>query len=127
MEAIKTISSIEFRKTLAQFTGTASYFTHLIANGMTMNLTDGCHFIREYAGEGAYWLFDIILSWQMNLGTFEFQVWKLKQQEDESWIIRCSDGNDKLLAEQLIAYSDFPIDSVEIWLIEGVALLPSEY
>jgi len=127
METAMRISINEFRNTLAEFIGTANYYLHQLPNGMSIKLTDGCQFVREFAGGGAYWLFDLILSHQMNLKTFEFQVWKLKKQENESWLIQCSDGNDKFLAAQEIPYSDFPIDSIEIWLIDGVALLPSEY
>jgi len=94
---------------------------------MSLQLTDGCEFVRQASGEGAYWLFDIILSWQYKLHQHGFQVWKLKQMENSSWIIQCTDGNDKVLASQDIQYSDFPIDSIDIWLVDGVALLPSEY
>jgi hypothetical protein len=90
-----------------------------------MNLTDGCHFIRENAG--AYWLFDLILSWQMQLKGYEFQVWKLIKQGDGTWFIHCDDGNGKTLAGQEIPYSDFLLDQLELWLIDGVCLLPSEY
>jgi len=90
-----------------------------------MNKTDGCQFVCEHAG--AYWLFDLILSWQMQLKEHKFQVWKLIKQGDGTWFMHCSDGNGKTLAGQEIAYSDFPLDQFEVWLIDGVCLLPSEY
>ena len=59
------LSKEEFRQALARFNGTEGYTLHRLANGMTMKLTDGCAFVREHAGGGAYWLFDMILSWQL--------------------------------------------------------------
>lgn len=121
------ITKEEFQRTLLGFHGTEEYHRHTLPNGMSLLLTDGLEFVRENAGDGAYWLFDIILSWQYKLNKHPFQVWKLNKQENESWMIQCTDGNNKVLATQDISYSDFPIDSIAIWLTDGVALLPSEY
>lgn len=112
---------------LSGFHGTENYYLHRLTNGLSMQLTDGCSFIRENASNGAYWLFDLILSWQYKLKMEEFQVWKLKKQENDSWIIKCEDGNGNFLAAQKIPYSDFPLDEFEVWLVGRVCLLPSEY
>jgi hypothetical protein len=48
-------------------------------------------------------------------------------QDDGSWYAECYDGNNNFIVGQEIPYSDFPIDSIELWIIDGVALLPSEY
>jgi hypothetical protein len=128
--AMKTdinLSKEEFQKALAGFTGTEMYHLHRSFNGMTLKLTDGCHFVREHAGDGAYWLFDLILSWQVRLARHKFQAWELIRQEDATWTISCSDGNGNHLASQRILYSDFPIERFTLWMIDGVALLPSEY
>jgi hypothetical protein len=121
------ITKEEFQRTLLGFHGTEQYHRHTLPNGMSLLITDGLEFVRENAGEGAYWLFDLILSWQLKLHRHPFQVWKLQQQKNDSWLIKCTDGNDTILATQEIPYSDFPIDSIDIWLTDGVALLPSEY
>jgi len=121
------ITQDKFLKTLQVFHGTSEYHRHTLPNGMFLLLTDGCEFVRENAGEGAYWLFDIILSWQYKLHQHPFQVWKLRQLENVSWMIQCTDGNETVLATQEIPYSDFPIDSIDIWLNDGVCLLDSEY
>jgi hypothetical protein len=63
----------------------------------------------------------------MQLKGYEFQVWKLIKQGDGTWFIHCDDGNGKTLAGQEIPYSDFLLDQLELWLIDGVCLLPSEY
>jgi hypothetical protein len=121
------ITKEEFQRTLLGFHGTEEYHRHALPNGMSLHLTDGCEFVRENAGEGAFWLFDIILSWQLKLRKHRFQVWKLKKQDDNSWFIECSDGNHNFIVGQEITYSDFPLDKFELWVIDGVALLPSEY
>ncbi len=119
------LSKTEFRIAIAGFTGTKNYHLHRLPNGITMKLTDGCAFVRECAG--IQWLFDLILSWQFKLSKHPFQVWKLIKQGNGTWFVQCTDGNENYLAGQEMLYSDFPLDQFTIWLIEGVALLPSEH
>lgn len=119
------LSKEEFKLALPRFNGTEAYHIHRLANGMTMKITDGCAFVREHAG--AYWLFDLILSWQFKLDQHPFQEWKLIKQGEGTWFIQCTDGNAQFLAGQEILHSDFPLDHFTVWYIEGVALLPSEH
>jgi hypothetical protein len=119
------ISIKEFKETLSGFTGTENYYPHRIPNGMSCRLTDGAQFVRELGS--AYWLFNIILSWQIKLQAYPFQIWKVMRQGDGSWFITCSDGNDHLLGCQESEPADFPIDQIDIWLVDGVCMLPSEY
>ena len=121
------LSKEEFKLAIASFKGTEGYHLHRLANGMHMKLTDGAAFVREHAGSGAYWLFDMILSWQFKLTKHPFQEWKLLKHGNGSWYLQCTDGNENFLAGQDILSSDFPLDQFTIWLIEGVALLPSEH
>jgi hypothetical protein len=92
-------------------------------------LTDGCKFIRDECK--AHWLFDAILSYQANkeLNDLNFQVWELKQlRKDLTWQLTCrEDTRKKPVITQSIEYSDFSLDYVKIWVIDKVALLPSEY
>jgi len=127
METKINLSKTEFSRVLAEFRGTDIYHLHRLPNGMSIKITDGCSYVREHAGGGAYWLYDLILSYQMKLRNELFQVWKLTRQPDQKWYVECSDGNGGFLVGQEIPYSDFPIDSIELWLIDGVCLLPSEY
>ncbi len=125
MKTISRALNNEFKSLLAGFAGSENHYLHRLPDGMTMKLTDGCQMTKEYTG--ASWLFDIILSWQFKLRKFTFQVWKLTRQGDGSWFIQCLDGNDHVLGCQEIHYSEFPLDQFEVWLIDGVCLLPSEY
>jgi hypothetical protein len=127
METQEQLTKEKFSTLLKGFQGTDEYHVHKLPFGSSLQLTDGCHFVRENAGGGAYWLFDLILSYQHKLRLEEFQSWKLTKLPDESWKIECSDGNEKLLVRQYISYSDFPMDEFEVWVIGQVCLLPNEY
>ena len=117
------------KRTLKEFRGTEHYHQHLFPGKSPILLTDGCDFVRNECK--AWWLFDAILSYQIDqrLKAVPFQIWELKQQRsDLSWLLTCrEDVGKKLLISQRIEFSDFPLEGIKIWLIDGVALLPSEY
>jgi len=46
---------------------------------------------------------------------------------DNRAVVEVSDGNDKILLEQKIEFTDFPLDSIVLWKVDDVVLLPSEY
>ena len=120
---------IDIRNELKQFHGTTEYHKHLFPGKSPIFLTNGCKYIREVCK--AYWLFDAILSYQSDplLRGVNFQIWELKQlRKDLTWQLTCrEDRGKKPLVVQSIEYSDFPIDYLKIWVIDKVALLPSEY
>ena len=119
----------ELRTELKQFHGTSEYHKHLFPGKSPILLTDGCRYVRDECK--AYWLFDAILSYQQDkiLRGINFQVWEFKQlKKDLSWQLTCrEDTGRKPLITQSIEYSDFPLDYIKIWVIDKVALLPSEY
>ena len=93
-------------------------------------LTDGALYLAENAG--AYWLCDAIASHYPSYKDEGFVVAKLRRAKaTEGWVLRIEDGNDGLLADQLIEYSDFPLDEITLYVIPQddlwVILLPSEY
>jgi hypothetical protein len=111
------------RVDLDQFIGSETFHEQLMVDGNKLILTEGCHFVRETYS--AYWLFDLIGSYQFKLIDEPFQVWKLVKFKDECQIT-CDDGNGTRLLSQEIPFTDFPFD-ITIWQIEGTCLLPSEY
>ena len=123
------MTDTDIRNELKQFHGTQEYHKHLFPGKSPILLTDGCKFIRDECK--AYWLFDAILSYQasIELKGVNFQVWELKQlRKNLTWLLTCrEDTGKKPLISQSIEYSDFPIDYIKIWVIDKVALLPSEY
>ena len=116
-------------KELNQFHGTAEYHKHLFPGKSRILLTDGCKYVRDACK--AYWLFDAILSYQCDkvLKDVNFQIWELKRlKKDLSWLLTCrEDVGRRPLISQSIEFSDFPMDYIKIWVIDKVALLPSEY
>ncbi len=116
-------NKIEIETELRQFTGTECYYQY---NGTydTYMLTDGIKYLAESCG--CYWLLNIIDSYQANLKDADFQVWILNVS-DSSALITCEDGNRNDLVQQFIEFTDFPLDSIKIYLIDGILLLASEY
>lgn len=118
----------EIKRALRQFTGTNRYHKHLYPGKSPLLLTDGCNFIRDECN--AWWLFDAILSYQCEkvLRNINFQLWELRQDmQDLSWIITCrEDSGLNPLVRQKIEFSDFPVEYIKLYVIQGVALLPSE-
>jgi len=123
------MEAIEVKNTLKEFHGTTEYHKHLFPGRPALLITDGCKYIRDACK--AYWLFDAILSYQDDLRKqkINFQVWELKQfRKDLTWLLTCrEDKGLKPVVTQSIEFSDFPIDYIKIWVIDKVALLPSEY
>jgi hypothetical protein len=124
-----TMEKYLLKRTLKEFHGTRSYKKHLFPGKSPILITDGCDFVREQMN--AYWLLDAILSYQDEkvLRDVKFQIWELRQQrKDLSWLLTCREDSDKKpLIAQVIEFSDFPISEIKIWVIDKVALLPSEY
>lgn len=115
-------------KDLAQFTGSLVQYVHPFFG---YKYTEGVRYLAE-AG-GAWWLLDAIYSWQSQLlpnhkQLGEFQLWTLTVADDQTAELVCQeDTASEVLASQQIEYTDFPLDSIKIYLIEGIMLLPSEY
>ncbi|MCB0713830.1 MAG: hypothetical protein KDD67_15995 [Ignavibacteriae bacterium] len=110
---------------LAQFYGTKFLYRHALVSSVCY--TDGIKYMAE-KGE-AYWLIDEI-AFAQKVGAVaaeEFQHWTLKVSTDQSAVLKCSDGNDKIVSEEPIPFTDFPLDEISIYYTNNVILLPSEY
>ncbi len=110
---------------LRQFTGTEQYYYNPLFKDF--KYTDGVKFLAERAG--AYWLLDYIFSNQphRSLKGETFQVWKIRVNQDDSATLTVEDGNDNVLTTFRIEYTDFPLEEFNLWLIDKVLILPSEY
>lgn len=92
--------------------------------------------VRWHAREaGAYWLIDLIASYQHDPLTVaqEFQVWKLLVNPDKSAMVWMTDGNsDTSIIAQKIEYTDYPSSECEWWCcrsdgVEPTLMTPDEY
>ena len=96
----------------AQFSGTENWYRHTLARNV--HYTDGMLLVAERAG--AYWLIDEIALAQKAEAALvgdEFQVWTLIV-EGSSALLRCDDGNDRLLLERRIDFTDFPEPGIKL-------------
>jgi hypothetical protein len=129
------ITPEEIQANLGQFSGSETFtpWSPLFRNSV---LTEGALYVAENCG--AYWLMDIIGSYQheAKFKKQDFQVWKLKTvlslKMEKTWLVTAEDGNENALARQSIEYSDFPLNGIEIWAIRNelgglTLMLPSEY
>ena len=113
----------EIQENLPYFTGTETYFQYYFG----IKFTDGIKYLADNAE--CYWLINIIVSYQVDPKVKEegFQVYKLKVNADKSALVEITDGNKNILAKQDIEFTDFPLEEIEIWCIDNIVLLPSEY
>lgn len=101
--------------------------------------TEGVEFLANEAG--AFWLIDAIASHQAapRVRAEEFQVWNLTltptRARPNQALLTCDDGNGNVLARQRIAFTDFPLSTIKLYVemgsIDGrtpaqILLLPSE-
>lgn len=110
---------------LAHCTGTENHYQHLTG----MRYTDGIKHMADLAG--AYWLIDLVGSYQSTLTRFPFQVWTLTVESvsgaRSARVEAREDTDAPLLVTQEIPFTDFPVGTFKVYVSEGVLLLPSEY
>lgn len=105
---------------LNNFTGTENYYKHPLSKCV---FTDGVRYLAEEAE--AYWLIDAIFSYRRKE---PFQIWRLEVIPKAGAVLTMrEDSAAPVLVRQEIEYTDFPMPVVELWLIDGVLILPSEY
>jgi len=110
---------------LAQFTGSEQWYRHGLARKVLY--TDGAQYVAETGG--AYWLIDEIAFGQAEpkVAAEEFQVWRLKVHADQTAMLTCDDGNDRVVFSKRIEFTDFPLDEISFYVANHVIMLPSEY
>ena len=127
----------ELESNLPHFTGAEEY--HRLRYPWLRKdflLTDGVKYLADKAGViggTAYWLIDIIASYQREkpVKDVSFQVWKLTVKESVGKVT-CEDSNGHILVTQEISFADFVLDEVSLYVTNDdfngiVVMLPSEY
>lgn len=113
---------------LEQFTGTENYYEHWSGR---ITYTDGVKYLADNAGHGAYWLIDVIASYQPRVE--RFQVWRIAKSGATGAIITMRvDSDTPVSISQKISHTDFPFDRLggiefNLWLVDNILILPSEY
>jgi len=121
----------QLQSELQQFIGTTQYYQYMAG----LKLTDGVKYLADNAGGGAYWLLDILASYQCEpkIGREYFQVWELQLlpraegNENAQPAVVTMKADTTELVRQEIMHTDFPLDYIKLYLIDGVILLTSEY
>lgn len=131
-----TRTADDFARELDTFSGSLTQYRHPLS-GITY--TEGVHHLAaESTGvigtngrrcDGAFWLLDAIASHQPKARSVcdGFQLWTLVRN-GEGATLRCRpDSDQEPVVTQEIAYTDFPLPEVKLYVIDGVMLLPDEY
>ena len=117
----------EIEQTLPHFRGTEKYYRL----SPSFAYTDGIEYLADKAG--CYWLVDLVSSYQKDLKDKHFQVWEVKVNLDkQTAVITAYDGeseNTNLpeIVRQELEFTDFPLESIKLYCVDGVLFLPSEY
>jgi len=118
------------KQDLDQFTGTENYYKHFTG----LKYTDGIKYLADKTN--CYWFIDIIASYQVMLtvdADFSFQIWKLKitgkseSKQISALVTMREDTDTPIIISQPVLFTDFPLDEIEVYCINGVILLKSEY
>jgi len=89
-------------------------------------VTDGVLAVAEAAK--CFWLLDIIGSYQTDKRLDpHFQVWKLVVSHEDNTAVVSGYNDTTLIVAQDIPFTDFPLDELKLFLMDGIILLPSEH
>ncbi len=121
------MNSDELRACLTQNTGTEYWYEHSVNKSLTY--TDGVKAFAAEAGEqGAFWFIDLIaLKYFSLLQKSEFLLIKLAVGNDNKALLSVDDGNENILAQARINFTDVQEGEWKFYLTNNVLLLPSEY
>ncbi|AFZ11392.1 hypothetical protein Cri9333_0421 [Crinalium epipsammum PCC 9333] len=104
-------------------------YSHSIGS-LKINYTDGVYLVATESK--AFWLLNVILSYQIYpvLNSHElkrFQLWELTVNEDKSALVTCRKSeNSSIIFSQKFEKTDFPLPLLQLYLIDGTLMLPSE-
>lgn len=130
-------SSEQIKSILAGFFGTQAYHYTAVSRRAGVFYTDGVRALLQMCE--AYWLLDLICYYQLECRKDEalhyIQFWTLRvNTNEETAVLSCERDAGEVVIQHRIAYTDFPLDEIKIWLEIGVvddtlalvAMLPGE-
>ena len=113
----------QLQKELLQFIGTENWYKHWAG---LLHYTDGIKYLADKAG--AYWLVDLVASYQHKLKGAPFQLWSIKVNDDKTAVVEMrEDIGLEPLVTQRIEFTDFPLADFEFYISNGVLMLKGEY
>ena len=134
------LTSVQIMARLAQHSGDGARRFTDVSKLAGVVYTNGFKDMCELCG--GWWLFDIILSYQVRCRRDErlreYQFWTLNV-EDGSGVVSCSYDDGEEAFRKDVEMTDFPLAEQRAWLVRGqalidgversmmVAMLPTEY
>ena len=125
MKTQPRFSSDNNAEDLQEFCGTEDYYKSFIMPHFVY--TEGVRHLFD--SRDSYWLGQLIsglYSYNEKLKGESFITCELSV-ESHTGVLVFTDGNDNVLLQEKIPFTDFPDKGVSVWLVDGVLLLPSEY
>jgi hypothetical protein len=115
----------EIEEQLARYTSSQNIYEHTSG----LNYTDGIKFLATSLG--AYWFIDLIASWQKRARKDrmlrDFQIWELRVDlTAHTAVAVCLRDTSDEAFRQTIAFTDFPLETVRVYLENETLSLPSE-
>jgi hypothetical protein len=114
----------ELRARLAAFSATETIHPH---SSRLFNYSDGVKYLADNAG--AYWLLDLIAAnfkrARKDRMLRQFQIWRLEKTGSTAVLICLRDADDEAFRIR-VPFTDFPLDSVKLYLENELLMLPSE-
>lgn len=119
-------TAVEIESVLAGFHGGEEFFRHPLNRKVLW--TEGVAYLADSAG--AYWLLDEIAIanlYERAVKAEEFQVWTLAlDQEGSGAVLKCGDGNGNAVYSKAIPFTDFPLQTIDLYFENDVICLPAE-
>lgn len=110
---------------LHAFIGSETLYQHPFSN---LKYTEGIQYLAQRAG--AYWLIDLIGSYQANIhertDDYFFQLWTIDVAGNRALVTCKADTHEPSYISQMIEYTDFPF-TTKMYVVDGVLMLPTEY
>ena len=119
---------MSLQQNLERFTGSEMFYRHWMGR---LVYTEGVKYLAEKGD--AHWLIDAIISHQPDkrLKSPElsiFQLWELIVHEDKSATLTVrADSDHPAVITQEIPFTDFPLESIKLYVCRGTLLLPNGY
>jgi hypothetical protein len=120
MDENKKYSKEEILAAFPHYYGTTQYYKYY-----SLFLTDGGKFLADAAR--CYWLLDILWSIHSKIAEHGMVVCTLEVHQDRSATFTAIGDSDAVVHRQRIPWTDFPLDSIKLFVADDVVMLPSEY
>jgi len=120
------IAAWELRSTLSNFTGTDCHICDPLTG---LLFSDGIEHLADRA-EANWLLSDIgaVFRHHPKVKGVRFQLWTLVVDKDHTAVLTCrEDSGEPVIYEQKYEYTDFPVGTWKMYLVDGVLMVPSEY